>query len=141
MLFGTMPKKKIQKSDSEPVFASSEVMSLLEHMSEGIEIISETQNDTNRRLDRIEIRLDEHDVRFDTLEMKFVHIQEQVTVLTDKTDKIQEQVIVLTDKTDRLQDDVTEIKHKLSEKVDMADFKKLEKRMMKLERLVFAKLG
>jgi hypothetical protein len=31
-----------------------------------------------------------------------------------------------------------EIKHKLSEKVDLADFQKLEKRMVKLEKLVLA---
>ncbi len=37
-----------------------------------------------------------------------------------------------------VQGDVIEIKHKLSEKVDLADFQKLEKRMIKLEKLVLA---
>lgn len=44
-------------------------------------------------------------------------------------------------KTNCLQDDVTEIKYKLSEKVDREEFEKLEKRMIKLEKLVFAKLS
>ena len=39
---------------------------------------------------------------------------------------------------DKLQDDVTEIKYKLSEKVDTRDFKKLEKRLIKLEKMVLA---
>ena len=43
-------------------------------------------------------------------------------------------------KLDNLQNDVTEIKYKLSEKVDRDEFRKLEKRMLKLEKLVFAKL-
>ena len=38
----------------------------------------------------------------------------------------------------RMEDDVVEIKHKFSEKVDLADFQKLEKRLVKLERLVLA---
>ena len=42
---------------------------------------------------------------------------------------------------DNVQGDVTEIKHKLSEKVDLKDFQNLEKRFLKLEKLVFAKLA
>jgi len=40
-----------------------------------------------------------------------------------------------------MQEDVTEIKHKLSEKVDREEFNRMEKRMIKLEKFVFAKLG
>ncbi|EKE11877.1 MAG: hypothetical protein ACD_15C00005G0006 [uncultured bacterium] len=60
----------------------------------------------------IVIRLDNLEGRFDNLEGRF----------------------------DRMQDDITEIKHRLSEKVDRDEFNKMEKRMVKLEKLVFAKL-
>jgi hypothetical protein len=38
-----------------------------------------------------------------------------------------------------MQDDVTEIKHKLSEKVDREEFHKLENRVIKMEKLLLAK--
>jgi len=40
----------------------------------------------------------------------------------------------------RINDDVVEIKHKLSEKVDLKNFQKLEKRFIKLEKIVFEKI-
>ena len=55
-------------------------------------------------------------------------------ILTEKVDEISERLI-------RVEDDVVEIKHRLSQKVDLDDFQKLEKRMMKLEKFVFAKLA
>ncbi|PIU09154.1 MAG: hypothetical protein COZ85_02250 [Candidatus Moranbacteria bacterium CG_4_8_14_3_um_filter_34_16] len=38
-----------------------------------------------------------------------------------------------------MQDDITEIKHKLSEKVDRDEFNKLENRVVKMEKLILAK--
>lgn len=55
-------------------------------------------------------------------------------VLSDKIDEINERLI-------RVEDDVVEIKHRLSEKVDREEFNKLEKRMVKLEKLVFSKIS
>ena len=39
----------------------------------------------------------------------------------------------------RVGDDVIEIKHKISEKVDLKDFQKLEKRVIHLEKLMLTK--
>jgi hypothetical protein len=101
-------KKNDQKNGDkkEQIFQSGEVMSMLEQMNDGIQLIAEQHGEVIKRLDN-------HDSRFDNLESK----------------------------VDRLQEDVTEIKHKLSEKVDREEFEKLEKRMIKLEKLVFAKLN
>jgi archaellum component FlaC len=91
------------------VFTSGEVMSLLESMSDGIQLIAEAQSGTNDRLDSMENRLDGLEQRFDTLEQK----------------------------VDRLQDDMTDVKQSLATKVDRTEFSKLEKRMVKVERVVF----
>lgn len=106
-------KKKIQKKqkNDEPTFSSSEVMSLLEHMNDGIAVIAESQVGFSKRFDGIDGRLDGIDDRLDSLESK----------------------------TDRIQEDVTDIKSQLSEKVDHSEFVKLEKRMVKLEQVVFSK--
>lgn len=110
-------KNKIQKikddRSEEPTYKSGEVASILEQVNDGIQVIAEQYTGIIGRLDGIDGRLDGIDGRLDRLESK----------------------------TDRLQEDVTEIKYKLSEKVDREEFKKMEKRVIKLETLVFAKLS
>ncbi|MBP9751908.1 MAG: hypothetical protein KBD19_03545 [Candidatus Moranbacteria bacterium] len=91
-----MAKKIPKKKDDEKSFSSGEVMSLLEAMNEGIQIIAEDQSDIKQRM------------------------------------------LSLESKIDRLQEDMTDVKYMLSEKVDRAEFKKLEKRMVKVEKLVFS---
>jgi len=91
-----MTKKITRNSDKEKSFSSSEVMSLLEAMNDGIQIIAEDQS----------------------------HIKQRMSSLESKVD--------------RLQEDMTDVKYMLSEKVDRAEFKKLEKRMVKVEKLVFS---
>lgn len=97
-----MKKKTVGKN--EQVFSSGEVMSLLENMNEGIQLIAEQHGGIVTRLDGI-------DGRLDTLE----------------------------EKVDCLQDDVTGIKYTLAAKADRSEFEKLEKRMVKVERVVFSK--
>lgn len=52
--------------------------------------------------------------------------------LSDKVDKMEI-------KLDSVAADVIEIKHKLSQKVDLEDFQKLEKKVLKLEKLILSK--
>lgn len=92
-----MVQKKAKKQEKNPNFTSSEVMSLLENMNEGIHIIAESQTEVIRRLDTLE------------------------------------------EKVNHLQDDMTDVKYKLGEKVDVTDFKKLEKRVIKVERSLVAR--
>jgi|GEM_PF-5242992 len=112
-------KKKNSKNNNEQVFQSGEVMSLLENMNEGIQLISEQHTEVIKRLDKLDGRVDKLDGRVDKLESRFDGLESRF---------------------DKMQDDVTEIKHRLSEKVDRDEFNKMEKRMIKLEKLVFSKL-
>lgn len=59
----------------------------------------------------------------------------------NRLESLDKKVDVIDKRLIRVEDDVIEIKHKLSEKVDRDEFNKMEKRMVKLEKLVFAKLG
>lgn len=92
-----MTKRKETLPKKEAVFPAGEVMSMLEHMNEGIQVIAETQGQVFNKLDTIDGRLN------------------------------------------NLQDDVTDIKFKLSDKVDRGEFEKLEKRVIKVERAVFSR--
>ena len=96
-----MKKKTIKK---EEVFSSGEVMSMLENMNEGIQLLAEQHGGIVSRLDGIDGRLDGIDGRLD-----------------------------------KLQDDVTDIKYTLTTKADRSEVEKLEKRIVKVERVVFSK--
>ncbi|MEI7750064.1 MAG: hypothetical protein WCJ25_03605 [Candidatus Moraniibacteriota bacterium] len=143
-------KKSKDSENLEKVFSSDHVMSLLESMSDGIQIISEQHEgivsrlDTidghldviDGRLDKIEVRLDTIEVRLDTLETKVDNLEVRFDTLETKVDNLEVRFDTLETKVDTLQEDVTEIKHKLSQKVDLEDFQKLEKRLIKVEGFV-----
>lgn len=111
--------KKQKNTIEEKAVGFGEVMSLLESMNDGINIISEQHGAIVGRLDGIDSRLDKIDSRLDKMDSRF--------------DKLEAKVDKLEVKVDNLQEGVTEIKHKLSQKVDLEDFQKLEKRLIKVE--------
>lgn len=90
--------KKTQKS-KEKTYKSGEVMSMLEQINDGVQVVAEDQGEIKNRMIRLETKFD------------------------------------------NMQEDITEIKQRLSEKVDRDEFNKMEKRVIKLEKLVFAKLA
>jgi len=98
-------KKKIKKSE-EKTYKSGEVVSMLEQINGGIEVIGEQYKNVVGRLDGIDNRLD----------------------------KIEGDI-------DVMKSDISDIKYDLKEKVSYAEFEKMEKRMVKLEKLVFSKLN
>jgi len=97
-------KKKIQKNKNEKMFASGEVMSLLENMNDGIQIIAEQQSETNKKLTKIESRLGD--------------VEENIELIKS---------------------DIVDIKFDLKKKVSYDEFEKLENRVVKLEKLSFAR--
>ena len=66
-------------------------------------------------------------------------IAESQTEVIRRLDGLEGRMDSLETKVDHLQDDMTDVKYKLSEKVDISDFKKLEKRVVKIEGLAFSK--
>jgi chromosome segregation ATPase len=151
-------KKKTEKKNKN--FEFGQVMSLLESMDGGIKVISEQHGDIMSKLkehdqefETIGNKLKEHDQEFKTIGNKLKkHDQEFETIgnklkkhdqefetIGNKLKEHDQRFGTLEEKMDLMQEDITEIKHKLSEKVDREEFNKLEKRMVKLEKLVFAR--
>lgn len=112
-------KKKTQKS-TENAYGFTQVMSMLENMNDGISVIAEKQVELSDQVKEVKEKVDNLEVKVDNLEVKVDRIDARLA---------------------RVEDDVVDIKHNLSEKVDREEFNKLEKRMVKLEKLVFAKIG
>lgn len=104
--------KKNTRKVEEKTYPAGEVLSMLEHINEGIEVIGEQYKGVVDRLDGIDARLDGIDDRLDGIDGRL----------------------------DIMQEDITDIKFKLSEKVDREEFNKMEKRMTKLEKLVLTRL-
>jgi len=97
--------------NEEKTYKANEVMSMLEQLNDGIRIIGEQHGETTSRLDDIDNRLVGIDSRLNSIDGKL----------------------------EIMQGDITEIKHKLSEKVDRDEFNKLENRVVKMEKLILAK--
>ena len=116
--------KKQKSTTKEKTFGFSEVMSMLEGMNDGIQVLAEQHSGIIGRLDGMDARFDKTDARFDKMDARFDNLETKVDSLETKVDS--------------LQVDVTDIKHKLSQKVDLEDFQKLEKRLIKLENFVLS---
>jgi chromosome segregation ATPase len=117
-------KKLILRDAGNNMYNSGEVVTMLESLTDSINLIAEQHGEImksigviNKRLDRIEARLDKIEARLDKIE--------------DRLDKVEL-------KTDMMQKDITEIKHKLDNKIDKKEFEKVDKRVMKIEKLVLA---
>jgi chromosome segregation ATPase len=120
------------------MYSEDQVVTILEDIKdqfgafgEGLTIVSEGQERLEKRFDGLEKKVDRLEIRFDGLETRFDGLETRFDGLEKKVGEIDARLI-------SVQDDVMEIKHKLSEKVDLADFQKLEKRMVKLEKLVLS---
>jgi septation ring formation regulator EzrA len=109
-------------------------MSLLEQMNDGITIIAETQQETNKKVDKINERLVH-------VENRLINVEDRLMSVEDRLINVEDRLINVEDRLMSVEDDVIEIKHRLSEKIDRDEFNKMEKRMIKLEKLVFAKLA
>lgn len=99
-------KNETNKTE-EKVYTAGEVGSMLESIDNTMKMMAENHVGVIERLDGIDNRLNNVENRLERVEGK----------------------------VDRLQDDMVEVKFELKRKVDQDDFKKLEKRVIKLERL------
>ena len=115
------------------IYSAGEVMSMIESFSDGMQIIAEGQSELVKKIDNIEGRFDGLEGKFDKLEIKVDKLEGKFDVLEGKFD-------VLEGKFDVMQEDISEIKYKLNRKVDYEDFEKLEKKFVKLEKLVLSKI-
>ena len=122
------------------IYSAGEVMSMIESFSDGMQIIAEGQSELVKKIDNIEGRFDGLEGKFDKLEIKVDKLEGKFDVLEGKFDVLEGKFDVLEGKFDVMQEDISEIKYKLNRKVDYEDFEKLEKKFVKLEKLVLSKI-
>lgn len=68
-------------------------------------------------------------------------IGEQYKDVVNRLDTMQGDIDTMQGDIDTIKSDILDIKYDLKDKVSYADFEKMEKRMVKLEKLVSAKLA
>jgi len=109
------------KKIEEKIFTAGEVGSMLENIDSTMKILAENHSGVIDRLDGIDNRLNGIDNRLDGIDNRLDSIDNRL----DRVDV----------KIDRLQDDMVEVKFELKKKVSIDQFEKLEKRVVKLEKL------
>lgn len=117
------------KKKENKTYSQDQVVTILEDIKdqftafgEGLDVVSHTVERLEGRFDTLEGRFDTLEGRFNTLEGRFDHLESRFDTLEAKVD--------------RMQDDITDIKHELSQKVNLEDFQKLEKRVVRMEKIV-----
>lgn len=71
------------------------------------------------------------------MEIKFDNVDKRFDGVDERLDKVENRLDSVEVKIDRLQDDMVEVKYDLKNKVDRAEFERLEKRVIKLEKVAF----
>jgi len=91
-----------------------------------------------KTLPKKNISRDQNTIILEDLADQFRAFGEGMEVFSDGQKRLEEKVDRIDERLIRVEDDVVWIKHKLSEKVDRDEFQKLEKRLIKLEKMVLA---
>ena len=115
--------KKIEKN-----YSQDHVVVILEEMQSQFKAFGDGQQIIEKRLGIMEDKFSDFQ---EETRSNFKAVANTLTEINDKLDNHE-------DKINNLQEDVTEIKHKLSEKVDKKEFHNLENRVVKIERLALA---
>lgn len=104
-------KRFILKDDGNNKYNSGEVITLLESITDSINFIAEQHGEIIKSIGLI---------------------NKNIEVINKRLDKIESRL-------DRMEDDIREIKITLKNKVGRSEFEKLEKRVVKLEKLAIAR--
>lgn len=94
-----------------------------------------TVNEVGTLIERFDDKLD---LVLETMDIKFNGVYERLDKVENRLDGVENRLDLVEIKIDRLQDDIVEVKYEFKQKASNEDFKKLEKRVTKLERLSLA---
>jgi chaperonin cofactor prefoldin len=135
----------MKKKENKKTYSVDHVVVILEDMQSSFKVLGDGQQLLNEKFDKLDSKVDKLENNAEVFRgevmQQFMAVGEGMQVLSDKVDNLEVKVNNMQGDISNMQGDVTEIKHKLSEKVDLKDFQILEKRFIKLEKLVFAKLA
>lgn len=122
-----------KNTKTKKVYSKDQTAVILENISSQFKVFGEAQSLLSDKADNLGIKVDAIDERLENVEAK-------INIMDKRLENVEVKVDVINERLVRMEDDVVEIKHKLSEKVDLEDFKKLEKRLVSLEKIVLEKI-
>jgi predicted nucleic acid-binding Zn-ribbon protein len=143
-----MPKSKKDNQEKENKFSESQVMTLLENMNDGIQIIAEGQtalswkvDNLETRFDNLEIRFDNLETRFDNFETRFDNFQKEMYQFRDTAmeefDRINQRFNSVENRLNKIEAEIKKIKNKPGANTDkkelMARIEFLEKELTHLK--------
>ena len=132
-------KKEAKKIDK--MYSGDHVMAMFEELKDNFKVFGEGQSLLINRVDSMEVKIDAMDGKIGAMEVKIDAMDGKIGAMEVKIDRIENKIETIEKKIDRLQDDMVEVKYDLKRKVDYEEFEKLEKRTVKLEKLVFSKMA
>jgi chromosome segregation ATPase len=137
-------KKKVKKI-AKKNYSADHTGVLLKEMNSKIDLILEDHVDLKGRMTRIDIRMEkvenklvEHDIKFTNLEIKSDDLKKDVN---NSYKSLVEYLSRIEDEIQSMQSELKELKMEMKNKIDISRVNDFEKRLNKLEKLVFAKLG
>ena len=126
------------KKIEEKVYTLGEVGSLLESMDGTMKMMSENYTGLVKTQD--EILAVQYDMKnqLERVEIRLGGVEGRLSGVEGRLDGVEQRLEKVETKIDRLQDDMVEVKFELKKKVAVDDFEKLEKRVVKLEKLSYS---
>jgi hypothetical protein len=115
--FYYMNMKNQTKKTENKIYTTSEVGVILERVEDTVKILAESHMGLAKKQDEMQETLVNMDNRLGRVEIRLNSVETKI---------------------DRLQDDMVEVKFELKKKVSTDDFEKLEKRVVKLEKLSYS---
>jgi septal ring factor EnvC (AmiA/AmiB activator) len=108
-------------------------------VTERQEVLIDKVDSMDKRLTRVEDEVVFIRERLDKVEKGLGRVEERLTKVEDRLTKVEDRLTKVEDGNARIEDEIFDIKRKLSQKIDFDDLQKLEKRLVRLEKLVLAR--
>ena len=131
--------KKNTDKNKEKTYRAGEVLTMLESINDSISVIAEQHLGISNRLDGMDKKFNKVDERFDKIDEKFNKVDERFDKIDERFEGIDERLDNMQADMNTVKSDVFDIKYDLRQKVSYDDFAKMEKRVLKLEKIVSAK--
>lgn len=138
--------KNQTKKIEEKIYTAGEVGSMLESIDGTMKMMSEnyaglvkTQDEMKKTLVNMDNRLGRVEDRLSGVEGRLSGVEGRLSGVEGRLDGVEQRLEKVETKIDRLQDDMVEVKFELKKKVSTDDFEKLEKRVVKLEKLSYSR--
>lgn len=132
-------KKKISTAGAKKSISEDRVLVMFEDIKDQFSAFGEGLSLFAERQEVLIDRVDSMDKRLIRVEDEVVFIKERLDRVEKGLSRVEERLTKVEDGNARIEDEISDIKRKLVQKIDFDDLQKIEKRLIKLEKLVLAR--